>query len=211
MLIFRMGDAALHDDGLIAAHEWQSVQALTRAWERLEADDLRRATAARTRCRELRARALRRGLRAGTALAARRHVALSVALSQASKRLRDELVALVDQRMDALISSQGPVQWLLPELQRCLATASPQPVVSIRVCAENLAFVRAWVAQAQTPLGTLAVMADGSLSRTCCVVETPTGLVRGTLTSQLAAVRQALQDAANSPLQALLAQWATRP
>ncbi|MNN92617.1 type III secretion system protein [compost metagenome] len=59
-------------------------------------------------------------------------------------------------------------------------------------------------------MGTLAVMADASLSRTCCVVETSTGLVRGTLASQLAAVRQALIDAANSPLQTLLTQWAAR-
>lgn len=210
MLIFRMGEAALHDDGLIAAHEWQSVQALTRAWGRLEEEDLRRAATARTRCRELRARALRRGLRAGLVLSARRHVALSVALSRASQRLRDDLVALVDQRIDALMSLHGSAQWLLPELQRCLATASPQPVVSIRVCADNLEIVRTWLAQAQPPMDTLAVMADASLSRTCCVVETATGLVRGTLTSQLAAVRQALRDAANSPLQALLAQWAVR-
>lgn len=207
MLIFRMGAATLHDDGLIGAQEWQSVQALTQAWRKMEEEDRRRAAAARIRCRQLRARALRRGLRAGMALSARRHVALSAALSRASMRLRDELVALVDQRIDALMSLQGSAQWLLPELQRCLAAASPQPVVSIRVSADNLAIVRTWVAQAQAPLGLLAVMADASLSRTCCVVETPTGVVRGTLASQLAAVRQALLDAANLPLQTLITQW----
>lgn len=210
MLIFRMGEAALHDDGLIGTHEWQSVQALTQAWHWLEEEDRRRAAAARTHCRELRARALRRGLRAGMALSARRHVALSAALSHASMQLRDELVALVDQRIDALMSLHGSAHWLLPELQRCLAAASPQPVVSIRVSADNLAMVRTWVARAPAPMGTLAVMADASLSRTCCVVETSTGLVRGTLASQLAAVRQALIDAANSPLQTLLTQWAAR-
>lgn len=207
MLIFRMGAATLHDDGLIGPQEWQSVQALTQAWRKMEEEDRRRAAAARIRCRQLRARALRRGLRAGMALSARRHVALSAALSRASMRLRDELVALVDQRIDALMSLQGSAQWLLPELQRCLAAASPQPVVSIRVSADNLAIVRTWVAQAQAPLGLLAVMADASLSRTCCVVETPTGVVRGTLASQLAAVRQALLDAANLPLQTLITQW----
>ncbi len=209
MLIFRMGDAALHDDGLIGTHQWTSVQALTRTWRKLDEEDLLRAAAARTQQGAAR-RALRRGLRAGMALSARRHVALSVALSRASMRLRDELVALVDQRMDALLSAHGPAQWLLPELERCLATASSQPVVSIRVCADNLAIVRTWVAQAQAPVGTLAVLADASLSRTCCVVETSTGLVRGTLTAQLAAVRQALVDAANAPLRTLLAQWAVR-
>jgi flagellar biosynthesis/type III secretory pathway protein FliH len=80
-------------------------------------------------------------------------------------------------------------------------------VVSIRVSADNLAIVRTWVAQAQAPIGLLAVMEDASLSRTCCVVETPTGVVRGTLASQLAAMRQALLDAANLPLQTLITQW----
>jgi len=224
MLILRMGDASLHDDGLIEAGEWHSVQALVRAWDLLEQERAHQAADARARCRQARARAIRRGHRAGMALSARRHVALSAALARASIRLQRELSALVDQRIDALLSAHGPAQWLQPELACCLAVASPQPVVSIRVCAEQLSLAHAWIAEAwtsreasgQLPPGPLRtgmpqVIADASLSRTCCVVETATGVVRGRLTSQLAAVRDGLRDAANRRLDSLLAQWKALP
>lgn len=210
MLILQLGQASLHDDGLIDAKQWSSVQALAGAWQLLEAEQVRRANEARVRCRQARARALRRGLRAGMALSARRHVALSAALAHASAHLQRELLALVDQRVEALLSAHGPTQWLQPELARCLAAASPQPVASIRVCAEQLPRVQAWIAETGGA-GTLQVMADASLGPTCCVVETPTGVVRGRLTSQLAAVRHGLRDAAKHRLAHQLAQWRALP
>ena len=210
MLILRMGEASLHDDGLIDAIDRSSVDALTAAWRLLEQEQLRRAAASRARCRQARARAIRRAHRAGLALSARRHVALSSALAAAAVGLKRDLHVLVDQRMEALLAAHGPTQWLLPELVRCLDAASPQPVLTIRVCAAHLSLVQAWTAETRVDV-TPQVVADTSLSPTCCVVETATGIVRGCLTSQLHAVRQGLGDAASSTLDDLFAQWTLPP
>ncbi|HVJ36974.1 MAG TPA: hypothetical protein VM687_04110 [Stenotrophomonas sp.] len=214
MLILRMGESTLHDDGLIEAPALGSVQALSAAWDLLETEQREREADARLRCRVARRRAIRRGHRAGLALATRRHVALSTALARASAGLQDALMARVDERISSLLSASGPAQWLQPELQRCLQAAAPQPLVSIRVCAEHLPRVRAWLLEAgldHHALAHLQVMADASLSRTCCVVETTTGIVRGAFTSQLYAVRRGLVEGAREQLADLCARWPELP
>ena len=214
MLILRMGDSTLQDDGLIEAPALGSVQALSAAWDLLETEQRQRQADARRRCRVARRRAIQRGHRAGMALATRRHVALSSALARATAALHDALITCVDQRIGSLLSACGPAQWLLPELQRCLQTATPQPVVSIRVCAEHLPLVQAWLAEAgldQSARAQLQVMADASLTRTCCVVETTTGIVRGAFTSQLRAVRLGLLEGSREQLADLCARWRELP
>ncbi|HYG04940.1 MAG TPA: hypothetical protein VD865_00830 [Stenotrophomonas sp.] len=209
MLILRMDEATLCDDGLLEPGLWHGVQALEQAWQLLEQQRVLDAQRARAQARESRARALRRGHRAGMALAARRHVALAAALARAAAALRAELTALLDQRYAGLLAASSS-QLLLPELQRCLAAAAPQPVIAVRVAECNFDAVCRWMSETPFPHASacpIAVLADATLEPSCCVVETHSGIVRGGVTAQLHALRQGLHDAARQRLDQLFATW----
>lgn len=209
MLILPPTRALLGDDGVIEAGAWDSLQALALAWQELEQARAEQAAQTRARCRHLRARALRRGHHAGLALAARRHVALTTALATATASMREALFAELDARFERLVTAFAPEQWLRPELQRCQAAAA-MPLLSIRVAPENIPLARAWLEESGIDTddpAPIRIMADASLGRTCCVLETSTGIIHGRLGVQLSALRQGLQDAASQQIEALCARW----
>ncbi|NKJ45235.1 hypothetical protein CIC12_00420 [Burkholderia sp. SG-MS1] len=202
MLICRRGEWRVESDGYVSSTELYGLAGLREMEAFRTRDAEREAARLADRVRALKRRAWRRGYEAGRRAALYKFVAPPVAASFASRCLAERLADMVLKTVTQLFGELPAEVVLSSQLRRCLDASCAQPVLSVRVSADDYEQTQRSVLALEQELSApvFTVLADVGLPPHSLVVETEQGVIDGSLTPQLRALEHGMRKAIKSLL-----------
>ncbi|HTH60919.1 MAG TPA: flagellar biosynthesis protein [Paraburkholderia sp.] len=197
MLICRRGEWQVESDGYVSSEELYGLDGLREMEASIERDVEYEIAQLADRVRALKRRAWRRGYEGGRRAALHHFAALPAAVSFATQRLQARLADMAVNTITSMLGELPPEVVLRARLRQCLDASCEQQLLSVRVSTDDYEATQRSVRALEHELNApaLTVLPDAGPPPNSLVVETESGVIDGSLTTQLRVLEQGVRDA----------------